>query len=599
MMIVSPTEWLRRTAITLKKRSADTIKVDYAYQAWSVTPHSFPAAKRLYDELYAYVSLKGGDWRKVERDKVSGGLMAWVFEEVKKVPGVYKPALSPAQIALANMDIPHSRYGVLYLLGNIDIDMSMLAISLEGVSALGNAVGQGMSTNYGNLADAEAARAINVSGQTIKTGAISAGGAAAVKIGGSVAGGRVDPARNPREHHTRPVLPPPKRPEPGFPCTLAMWELVKEDPILMLNPFTLAGTVVGTTLAATVDALNSLRILLQNAVSDLVHYCIRKMSNLSADDFATLGATVKGLINFVVAKCLKSAAPFVGGALDLAGGMAKTIRAAKERVGVWLLRRKISLNPGHPELTANTIEHEMSKGVFEGLWTILKGVANTALTVFLPGAASLVAALVTGVEWIVKFSWRLAEQSRIGRFLTEARKLFLAERARATKDTSSTGAIKYQGSQGAPYFMLEDLTTYKPNMQKDPASLIHNLDKFKAFFQQGCDASPLIPMIVLNSGICGSLMVLLKMFDDLNREAGQEMYDAGNEYFTRLKQYSRNYMAKSGFVFKAKVSTEDRNGGYMQHGREHKFIAGLLAHSQRNHYAGSSTADKAVAFVAG
>ncbi|MGE0332864.1 MAG: hypothetical protein AB7P37_19470 [Ramlibacter sp.] len=595
--VVSPTEWVRRTSLTFKKRSADTLKVDEAYAAWSANPGRTAAAINLHKVLREYLKSKGGLWSRVERDKVSGGLIEWVYQEVQKVPGVMPPAPSPAQAALQNTDIPHSRYGVLYLLGNIDIDMSALAITLEGVSALGNIAGQALSTNMNHLGnDTLAARTVDVMGHSVKTGAISGAGAAAVKLAGTKLEGRVDPATKPRHHVLAP--PPPKRPEPGFPLTLGMYELVKEDPILMLNPFMLGATIVGTVGAAVIDALNSLRIVLQNAVTDLAHYILREVANPSAKSLATLGATIKGMVKFVVGKCLASAAPFVGGALDLAGGLVQTFKAAKVRIGAWMQRRKIVLNPGHPELLANGIESQMDKGIFAGLWTILKGVANTALTVLLPGASALVAAVVTGIEWLVKIIWRLIEQYQIGEFFKEARKLFLKERALASRVVTE-GVRNYTDSMGRKQHARVSYTRYEPNLDKNSGGLIHNLDEFTKFFQSGCDASPLIPMIVLNSGICGSLMVLLMMFDDLNRPlTTQAMYDTGNAYFTRLKQFSRGYMAGSGFNFKVNIST---TGSYdfEAEGRERKFLQGLLNHSLRDHAKVETTGEKALAFIAG
>ncbi|MBX3655869.1 MAG: hypothetical protein KF686_16925 [Ramlibacter sp.] len=593
--IVPYAEWLRRTSLTFKKRSADTQRLDAAYRNWSVTPHSYPAAWELYQTLAEYLSAKGGNWSRVERDKVSGGLIEWVFQEVQKVPGVRPPAPSRAQAALQAMDIPHSRYGVLYLLGNIRIDMSMAAISLEGVAALGNAVGTGLSTQFNHLDNAKlASRTVEVMGNTVETRHISSGGALAVKTLGNKIGGVTDPALKPRQHL---VAPPVKRQTPGFPLTLAMYEIVKEDPVLMLNPFMLGATLTVTAGAAVIDALNSLRIVLQNAVSDLAHYILEKVANPSAKSLATLGTVIRGMVKFVVAKCLESAAPLVGGALDLAGGLIKTLRAAKERIGVWLLRRQIVINPGHPELLANGIESQLDKGVFAGLWTLLKGVANTALTVFLPGASSLVAALVTGIEWLVKFAWRLIEQHQISEFLKEARQRFLEVRARATR-VETTGVRNYTDSMGRPQRIAEQYVRYEPDLDRSKGGFIHDLDAFSSFFQKGCDASPLIPMLVLNSGICGSLMVLLKMFDDLNRPiTHQTVYDAGNQYFTRLKEFSRGYMAASGFEFKVRPSEDGISyDPDSSQNRERRYLQGLLNHSLRDHYRGETRADKAAAF---
>ena len=166
--------------------------------------------------------------------------------EVQKVPGVKPPAPSPAQAALQNVDIPHSRYGVLYLLGNIDIDMSALAITLEGVSALGNVAGAGpcppTSATWG-MKSCGTYRERH--GPVAEDGLHSpVPGPKRSRRPAPSLKGKVDPATQPRHHVSAP--PPPKRPEPGFPLTLAMYEMVKEDPILMLNPFMLGATLVGT-----------------------------------------------------------------------------------------------------------------------------------------------------------------------------------------------------------------------------------------------------------------------------------------------------------------------------------------------------------------
>jgi len=578
--IVSPTEWVRRTSLTFKKRSADTLKLDEAYAAWSANPSRTAAAINLHKVLRDYLKSKGGVWSKVERDKVSGGLIEWVYQEVQKVPGVVPPAPSPAQAALQNTDIPHSRYGVLYLLGNIDIDMSALAIALEGVSALGNIAGQAVSTNFDHLGnDKLAARTVDVMGQTLKTGTISTAGAAAVKLAGTKLEGRVDPATKPRQHVLAP--PPPKRPEPGFPLTLAMYELVKEDPILMLNPFMLGATVVGTVGAAVIDALNSLRIVLQNAVTDLAHYILREVANPSAKSLATLGATIKGMVKFVVGKCLASAAPFVGGALDLAGGLVQTFKAAKDRIGAWMQRRKIVLNPGHPELAANAIEANMTKGIFAGLWSVLKGVASLALSALLPGAGNLVSALVTGVEWLIKFVWRIWEQSKISKFLKLARQHFGNEKSLAEANTLMM-------KKKDPYYELNYTSKMQLHPQMDPryGGIIHNLPKFKEFYKLGCDASPLIPMLTFNTGICGSLMVLMRMFDDTEAMISQKTWDAGDAYFTKLKQYGRGYLQAAGFEFKA-LDASNRP------------IQGILNHAVQHHHGHSGKLDKALAFGAG
>ena len=48
-------------------------------------------------------------------------------------------------------------------------------------------------------------------------------------------------------------------------------------------------------------------------------------------------------------------------------------------------------------------------------------------------------------------------------------------------------------------------------------SVSHNpilVERFKAFYEEGCNASACVPMLTLNTGICGDLMMLMRLLDD-------------------------------------------------------------------------------------
>jgi hypothetical protein len=123
-------------------------------------------------------------------------------------------------------------------------------------------------------------------------------------------------------------------------------------------------------------------------------------------NWATLGTIVKGALKFLLEELMKQAAPFVGAAMEIGTGIARTFEAAKTRLGAYLDRKKIRIVPGHPEELANSIETCMTHGILLGLADILKGVAKTAIAATLPGLGSLVAAVLTGVEWLIKLIYR-------------------------------------------------------------------------------------------------------------------------------------------------------------------------------------------------
>ncbi|WP_233830519.1 hypothetical protein [Paraburkholderia sp. ZP32-5] len=585
--VVNAQEWIRRTAITLKSRSTSTRRVDAAYAAWCTARFDQLKAATLRDALDDYVAEKGGSWARVSRNVESGGLMEYIFREVSAVAPA-RPSAAAARRQIQNFDIPHSRYGVLYLLGNIDIDMNYFTIAMEGIATVGGAVGAGFATDMHHLNSAtQAVRHVDIGGHSVSEQALVRGAGTLIKqapkIGkqaDSLFGITAPVNRERRWAATGTVRPTMDNAESTvvkskvtwtYPVSKAGFEMIKEDPALFLNPWVLPATVAATALITVTETLNNLRREVEAAVTWAFDKIKNALLGMSASTFNVAGGLVRSLIKIVVTQCLASAAPFVGAAIDLGSGIVKTLRAAVEKVGAWLQRRRIEITPGHPELIASALEGEMETGIFQGLWTALKGAVSLALSSFLPGAGSLVSAIVTGVEWLVKFTFRLWEQSKIHAFLSKAREHYLAERELATRDPGANG--------------LE----FQPNMDASKGGIIHDLDRFKAFFQEGCDASPLIPMLTLNTGICGSLMTLVNLFREPN-ETGREVvdrgtYDSGVAYFARLKNFGAQYMQTSGFKFLPRQTDMRAN------------IQGLLDHAV-NHHGQSSGLDKAAAFLA-
>jgi hypothetical protein len=587
LAVVNAHEWIRRTALTLSSRSASTRRVDAAYTAWCTARFDQLKAATLRDALDDYVAEKGGNWSRVPRNTESGGLMEYIFREATAVAPP-RPSAAAARSKIQTFDIPHSRYGVLYLLGNIDIDMNCFTIAMEGVGAVGGAVGSGFATNTQHLNSAtQSVRHVAVAGHQVSAQAISRGASTAVKLVPK-AGKTIDSTFGLSDPNGRERLwSPTGTVRPGmdnaestvvkskvtwtYPTTQAGFEMIKDDPALFLNPWVLPATLVGTAFVTITETLNNLRREIDSAVTWAFEKIKNALLGSSAGTFNLAGSVVRSLIKIVVTQCLASAAPFVGAVMDIGAGIVKTLRAAAEKVGAWLQRRRIELNPGHPELIAAALEGEMESGIFQGLWTTLKGVISMALNSFLPGAGSLVSAIVTGVEWLVKFTFRLWEQSKIKAFLVKAREFYLAERELATRDPGPRG--------------LE----FQPNMDPTKGGIIHDLDKFKTFFQEGCDASPLIPMLTLNTGICGSLMTLVNLFRD-EEKTGREVvdratYNSGVAYFSRLKGFGARYLQTAGFKFQAR-QTEARGG-----------IQGLLDHAV-HHHGNDTMAGKAAAFIA-
>src|SRR5260370_1817311 len=153
LAVVNAHEWIRRTALTLSSRSASTRRVDAAYTAWCTARVDPLKAATLRDALDDYVAEKGGNWSRVPRNTESGGLMEYVYREATAAAPP-RPSAAAARSKIQTFDIPHSRYGVLFLLGTIDIDMNCFTVAMEGVPAVCGAVGSGFTTNLQHLSSA-------------------------------------------------------------------------------------------------------------------------------------------------------------------------------------------------------------------------------------------------------------------------------------------------------------------------------------------------------------------------------------------------------------------------------------------------------------
>ena len=567
----SPAEWVKKTALTVSRRPPSLVKVDVAYANFFSAQSNMLLAGHLLDALEVYKREVGGNWKTAERNVKSGGLIALtharLLQEAKR-KGWWKAGTGDKGAdALANVDIPHSRYGVLFLLGNTQVGIDTWSVALEGVSAVGGAVAMGFATDTTHLDSAKLANPTShLYGQDIQQSSLVGLGAIVPKAGAKklAAPGLKIPAKTYGE--------PPEGRSYGFPCTKAGIAEISEDPFLFLNPFVLPATLVVGAGLAVADLLHNLRNLLMDLVEKLFNFVKSKIMVDSAWPWDISGLVIKKMIKLVVAKCLTAAAPLIGGVMDIGTGLMKTFAAARDRLGVWLLRRKLQLNEGHPTLLANAIEGEMSQGIFNGLWTLLKGIASLALQSFLPGAGNLVNAVVTGIEWMVKALWRMWEESKISKFLMEAKGHFVREKALAKPDPAAEGRYADNGFE------------FNPNLDPRRKGMIHDVEAFKAFYKRGCDASPVIPMLTLNSGVCGSLMTLLKMFEGREQRTvtSPQAYMEGAEYFQRLKEFGMTYLKKSGFKF---TST-------------HPSVNRYLGHAVSHHNRVKSTGDKAMAVLA-
>lgn len=591
LAIVTPAEFKARTALALSSRSGSTAAVDKAYENYHAT-RSPVAGKLLYDRLAEYRQAHGGTWAACERNVVSGGLLEYLHNTLR--PGALSPADAAAmdkraQARIREVEIPHARYGVLYFLAGIKVEMDVVGAAIDATGAIGAAVGVGLTTDFGKMGSAkDGVRAVaQVYGAPVRADLLAKAGTGVAQLGAA----GVD------KLHGLIMAPASGAPSATWlPTTEAALDRVSAGLSERWDANRYAGALayVGAGLAAA--PVGAATLLVDGALAakrlaealwakirqgvDAVCNGIRRAwaSRYDLNTARQMGAMLKKCSVVLVDLIMKNALPFLGGAVDLGTGLFRTINEAASRIASWNDRRNIRLQAGHPAELAAAIEHQMSMGIGGGLLDMLMGAAKVSVSVLLPGLGTLVSVVMAGIAWMVKLVMRLTEYTAISQFLHTARRLYDAEKRRATQVGNA----------------------YEPNTT--PGGIITDTRAFTAFFQEGCKASPLVPMLTLNSGLGGSLMTMLQLFEadgsqsaraTANVGSGETReYDRGNAYFTRLKRYSVDYMRASGFKFQALHADDKVMAGYLVH-------ATGMGQERQSHTAAATTLGRVQVALAG
>lgn len=605
--IWTPAKFIETTAIRFKMRSEDTVKVDRAYAAFyarvasrpcedcggagsvkvprrsssrspsrsepsrapammdltcascsgtgqhaSISPASAgakPAAAALLGALRELKAAKGGDWSKVTRNVSSGGLLlrwcqylefVWgpILEADANAARQATMAATGRAVASGGLNAAtqrlHTRYGVIWLLGNIAIDLDWKVELLQGAVALGSAGAfAGVNGASGSVSAMTDTLVLGTKAGSVVKGVGAVGGIVSGPMRTKVGERGEGTTRLGREgaltERNRDMIGREKqwfRAPELFPVTREIFsEVVKnvngvEDiPGMLVGGSLAMGAAVVTDVVK--ETIHTIGQPIYTAVIAFLETCQKMWFDGEAVGTATV--LIKAIAGWVVGVVCKEALPFVGGALNLGKGLAGFVNAASERHTLWAEKRKFKLAAGHFSMIGASIESQVSMGMFYGFTTMLKGAADITANVFLPGAGALASVMMSALEWAGKALYRQIEHASIEQFLK------LAERQ----------------------FGYEN-TWYGKTTRPHTNSILPDDDAFQAFFKKGCKSSVVIPMLTLNSGMCGSIWEQIETV--MNGEViSQASFDAGVKYFGLMKRFSGTYLRSAGFTFKGRV----------------------------------------------
>jgi hypothetical protein len=440
--------------------------------------------------------------------------------------------------------IPESRHGLLYLWQNAQINTQWAKIVLEGALSMGGATtGLLQASNYnpGESLQGLGVIANNTPGNTAAT-MLGSGVPAAGKLALTPKG--TGKANDPNPEQRAPVI--------------KLMDL-PDDPTVIERAKRFFG-----------DKFDMIYRIVSTKIKEMLQELAMKFAR--GGFIGSLGGLVAKLVTFVIGKILVHAAPFVGNAVEITQGICQAVIAAKDRITAHQRRGMFVIAAGHPSLIGHAIETQMNWAIGKGVYNAAKGGVKLAGNLFSLGASALIDVIAACLEFVWKFLTRFFEGGWMKEWIGIVKSY--------TRNRNDWKADPKDG-------------VWRPRIVYDDAA-------FKSLFELGCEASVCVPMLTLNSGISGDLMMFMKMFDDTGGILGQgtgqssdgtrpsagaqQQFDAASAYWTQLKEFGRNYLESTGFRFTSSDPV----------------ASGLMWHAIKHHEGGAmSTADKVLNFVAG
>ena len=484
--LMSYQEWMKGTSVGFQMRSKLLKALDNEIHSYERGPSAVKAA-RVRGAFDAWKRSKGAgsEWKESSRNK---NKMATLLDSMLTGQGdtdVGLGAQSFMQPALIN-----SRLGVLYLFGNTLVDDSYFKIALDGAVSITTAA----------LTYTSKDQAVD---QTIRDN---------TKTASSVVGAAKKPLGMAASEIESRITKPKKK-------------VVESQDLLLEDDAPPQESWLRTQFDKLVAKLREMSGKIMETIRS-------KIADFKGDPANVLLSTLPGLlrklINILVKRLLKAAAPLIGAGLDLAKGVANTIDSGVTKFKEWSASRGVEILFGHPGTIVEAIRRSMWFSVGAGLYDTLKGATKLGLEIASAGGTVLMNMIVSIVETLAKTIWRIVEVYRLRSFCTQAKDHWKAREERSGLHTRPVA--------------------------------------FNNWYKTYAMGIPAIAALTLNSGICGDKMHFLSMFKDDDTIISQAQFDAGCKYVDSLKVWGTDHLKSTGFKFK---SNDDVVSGLLKFAQSH------------------------------
>jgi len=542
-------EWIRQTSLAgylygTRSRGSSLQAIDRAYLEWIPDTSNLRAADALRRHLEFYLRNFAGPTKethlKRDENEVISRTLAFIRELMRGPDSATYGGHIVALIVAQEDRLRTARRQTLLLVANMSMNVNKGAL-ISGMLGLCTGVKE-LLNETGSLAGLNEAvqdprfRRDFVHGFAIGAGAVS--GAAVVGVGAmatyqnrqaiasSVSSG-VSTATQALSNIRLPAL------EPTFEAIHSAASAVREMTFADFTEYARTVTIdAGNATSATAVAVAGRVQSAASTVGDVIASGARLLWGIikaAFDKFKTwlhdvigrmFGGDLSDIID-VVGKVLKitfkfvckSAAPFVGGAVDIAAGLDQAIRTALIQLKLATDRTILVTS----EATFAAIRSAIEKGVERrqalANWMVIKGTISVAVAASSAGMGTAIAEMVTGAfDYAMKTIIKVCEHLRMKSVRTEAAMLasYLERNFRTSTMASRVSGSGPSAEPETPESLPAKAFSagYMPDFRA--ASFVHLSGEqfysnhrgcFSVFLNAACKASPALAAAILNSGI--------------------------------------------------------------------------------------------------
>ena len=402
----------------------------------------------------------------------------------------------------------HQRLGVLYLLGNTQVENNSQAIASQLFSsALSVANTSGITQHaHGHI------KGLGGGGPT--------GIHDSLNQRASTGGGVFSSKRQEAQQFSRggqSLFDPHRVPSASNPMHKAIDSIRDKAATEMVNTAGSQANTQGAVLAGRADPkLNALMAKIKQFFLDTWNK-LKSLLSSAAQPIAKVA--IEQGINLALKEIFKLSVPLGAAAYQALEGAYSAGKAMWAKWTASGLLRKAHIKPGHAAIMIESIASEMSKDIWRGLGTMAIGVFDGAVQLMTLGAGIILSLVKAVVVAIVKVAQIIMEVVGTKTILDDARTYWMENAA-------------FRKSERSP---------------EKAARLIHrNPERFNKWFAKVCDQSTPMAVLCLNSGICTNLFAMLDIPETGRSDSKQQAgFDNTQKAVVYMKAHGVKYLKNS------------------------------------------------------